>query len=252
MAARLESEDATRRRLLADVSHELRIPLAVIQGNVEALLDGVYPADEAHLAPLLEEIRVMSRLIEDLRTLSLAESGALPLHREPTDIAALLEDVAASHHSRPGPASLRISVVIEDDEALPLLDIDPVRIRQVLSNLVDNAVRHVPAGGFVELQACRVPGAEPAAVTIVVADNGPGIPADLATTAFERFTKGSASRGSGLGLAIARAIVAAHGGTIRLKADGAAGDAPAAPTSGEALAAAPPTGTRIEIVLPIG
>ena len=87
MAARLESEDATRRRLLADVSHELRTPLAVIQGNLEALLDGVYPADEAHLGPILDETRVLARLIDDLRTLSLAESGALPLHREPTDVA---------------------------------------------------------------------------------------------------------------------------------------------------------------------
>ena len=97
MAARLESEDETRRRLLADVSHELRTPLAVIQGNLEALIDGVYPADEAHLTSILDETQVLARLIDDLRTLSLAESGALPLHREPTDIAALLEDVAASH-----------------------------------------------------------------------------------------------------------------------------------------------------------
>ena len=83
MAARLESEDATRRRLLADVSHELRTPLAIVQGNVEALLDGVYPPDELHIRPILEEAAVLERLIDDLRTLSLAESGALPLHREP-------------------------------------------------------------------------------------------------------------------------------------------------------------------------
>src|SRR6185437_9513634 len=87
MAARLEADETQRRRLLADVSHELRTPLAVIQGNLEALVDGVYPADEAHVGPILEETRVMARLVDDLRTVALAESGMLPLHREPTDMA---------------------------------------------------------------------------------------------------------------------------------------------------------------------
>ena len=142
MAARLESEDATRRRLLADVSHELRTPLAVIQGNLEALLDGVYPADEAHLGPILDETKVLERLIDDLRTLSLAESGALPLHREPTDIAAMLEDVATSHRTRPEATGATIEVVVDAEPPLPQLDVDPVRIRQVVSNLVENSLRH--------------------------------------------------------------------------------------------------------------
>jgi two-component system sensor histidine kinase BaeS len=238
MAARLESEDATRRRLLADVSHELRTPLAVIQGNLEALVDGVYPADEAHLTPIIDETKVLARLIDDLRTLSLAESGALPLHREPTDIATLLEDVATSHRTRPDAAGATIEVIVDAEPPLPQLDIDPVRLRQVVSNLVENSLRHAP-GGHIRLEARSVPAAaadSPGTVAIVVVDDGPGIPEDLAPHVFDRFTKSAASRGSGLGLAIAQAIVLAHGGSIRLLPNGESGSR---------------TGTQIEITLPV-
>ena len=228
MAERLESEDAARRRLLADISHELRTPLAVIQGNLEALLDGVYPSDEAHLRPILEETRVLERLIDDLRTLSLAESGALPLHREPTDPAALLEDVAASHRATAEGAG--VSVTVRAARGLPAIDVDPVRMRQVVSNLVDNAIRAMAAeGGSIELSA----EARAGTIGIAVTDDGPGIPAELRSSVFERFTKSATSRGSGLGLAIAHAIVTAHGGTIGV-AEGRGG-----------------RGTRIEIELPV-
>jgi two-component system sensor histidine kinase BaeS len=223
MTSRLQSEDETRRRLLADVGHELRTPLAVIQGNIEALLDGVYPADEAHLAPILEETRVMARLIDDLRTVSLADSGALPLHREPTDVAELLEDVAAAHRPQAEAAGVRINVSREGIEPIPAADIDPVRIRQVVSNLVDNSLRHVPRDGFIQLhvRAARFapddqPLGEPDTITVVVVDSGPGIPEELRATAFDRFSRSEGSRGSGLGLAIARAIVTAHGGRIMI------------------------------------
>jgi two-component system sensor histidine kinase BaeS len=229
MAARLESEDATRRRLLADVSHELRTPLAVIQGNVEALLDGVYPADEAHLRPVLDEIGVMARLVDDLRTLSLAESGALPLHREATDIPTMLEDVASAHRARA--AASHVDLRVAPASGLPALDIDPVRMRQVVSNLLDNAIKVMPGGGTVTLAATAGDGA----LTIEVADDGPGIPAELLETVFERFSKSADSRGSGLGLAIARAIVSAHGGTISATSDPAG-----------------PRGTAIRIALPVG
>jgi two-component system sensor histidine kinase BaeS len=208
MAARLEAEDATRRRLLADVSHELRTPLAVIQGNLEALLDGVYPPDAAHIGPILEETRVLERLIDDLRTLSLAESGALPLHRELTDPDVLLDDVASAHRARA--AASGVSVAVASGPDVPPLDIDPVRMRQVLTNLVDNALRVMPGGGTITLAASMSAGV----LTLTVTDDGPGIPADLLPHVFERFAKSPSSRGSGLGLAIARAIVEAHGGTI--------------------------------------
>jgi two-component system, OmpR family, sensor histidine kinase BaeS len=208
MTARLETEDATRRRLLADVSHELRTPLAVIQGNLEALVDGVYPPDEAHLRPILDETRVLERLVDDLRTLSLADSGALPLHREPTETAVLLEDVASAH--RPNTSAASIEIRVDVAPGLPTLDVDPVRMKQVVSNLVENAVRAMPNGGSITLSARAAAGA----IVIEVTDTGPGIEPELRSTMFERFTKSAESRGSGLGLAIAQAIVTAHGGTI--------------------------------------
>jgi len=208
MAARLETEDATRRRLLADVSHELRTPLAVIQGNLEALVDGVYPPDEAHLRPILDETRVLERLVDDLRTLSLADSGALPLHREPTAPSVLLEDVAAAHRANASSAGIEVRVDVAP--ALPTIEIDPVRMKQVVSNLVENAIRAMPMGGSINLSARIGEGV----IVLDVTDTGPGISPELRASLFDRFTKSPGSRGSGLGLAIARAIVTAHGGTI--------------------------------------
>jgi two-component system, OmpR family, sensor histidine kinase BaeS len=208
MTARLESESSTRRRLLADISHELRTPLAVIQGNLEALVDGVYPPDEAHLRPIVDETKVLERLVDDLRTLSLADSGALPLHRERTDPAVLLEDVAAA--DRATASGVGIEIRVDTAPALPTLNIDPVRMQQVLENLVQNAIRAMPDGGSIALSS-RL---DRDAVVVEVTDTGPGIAPELRSTLFDRFTKSSDSRGSGLGLAIARAIVTAHGGTI--------------------------------------
>ena len=227
MTARLEADEAQRRRLLADVSHELRNPLAIVQGNLEALVDGVYPADEAHLAPILDETRVLARLIEDLRTLSLAEAGTLALHREPTDLRVLISDVTESFRVRAEGVGANLAVDVP--AGLPILEIDPLRIREVISNLVDNALRYVTTGGSVRVSARSTD----AAVEIAVADDGPGIPAALLPTIFERFAKSAESRGSGLGLAIARAIVEAHGGTITAES-------------------AESAGTTIRLTLPIG
>ena len=217
MTARLELDEDQRRRLLADVSHELRTPLAVIQGNLEALVDGVYPADDAHLAPILDESRVLSRLIEDLRTLSLAEAGALSLHRESTDLGVLAGEVARSFAPQADRAGVSIDVAVADD--VPLLEVDPVRIREVLANLVANALRYATAGGTVRLTARSATGR----VELEVVDDGPGIPPDLLPTVFDRFAKSADSRGSGLGLAIARAIVIAHGGTFEASSEPGAG-----------------------------
>ncbi len=147
MAARLETDERQRRTLLAEISHELRTPLAVVQGNLEAIIDGVYPPDPAHLAVVLDETRVLARLIDDLRTLALSEAGTLALHREPTDPELLVVDVVRSFEAAAAAAGVELTAAIEGD--LPLLDIDPVRIREVLANLVANALRHTPAGGRV-------------------------------------------------------------------------------------------------------
>jgi signal transduction histidine kinase len=210
MAARLEASDDERRRLLADVSHELRTPLAVVQGNVEAILDGVHEADEEHLDAILEETRVLGRLVDDLRTVTLSEAGRLPLHREPTDLDVLIADAVGSFEPTAASAGVRLDVDVPDD--LPILDVDPVRIREVLSNLVANAIRHTPAGGSVLVTA--VPTRAGREVGITVRDTGPGIDPALLPHVFDRFAKSADSRGSGLGLAIARSLVEAHGGSI--------------------------------------
>jgi two-component system sensor histidine kinase BaeS len=207
MTRRLAADERERRSLLADVSHELRTPLAVIRGSLEAIVDGVHPADEAHLAAIVEETRVMERLVEDLRTLALAEGGTLPLHPEPTDLADLVRDVVASFAATAAAGEVALVAEVPD---LPLARVDPVRIREVVANLVANALRHTPAGGRV-LAAATVVGES---VELRVADTGAGIDPALLPHVFDRFVKTPGSGGSGLGLAIARNLVAAHGGTI--------------------------------------
>jgi len=211
MLERLEQTTSRRRDLLADVTHELRTPLTIIQGNLEGILDGVYPADEAHLRPAFEEIRQLSRLIDDLRTLSLAESGALQLNREPTDLEVLAEDVASSFRAFADDEDIHLAVEIAS--GLPLLEIDPVRVREVLVNLTANALRHTPRGGSVTIGAIRDGSGEK--ITVEVRDDGVGISPDDLPLIFERFYKSKDSGGSGLGLTIAKNLVAAHGGEIR-------------------------------------
>jgi two-component system OmpR family sensor kinase/two-component system sensor histidine kinase BaeS len=219
MTERLQLNEIQRRNLLADVTHELRTPLTVIQGNLEGLLDGVYPRDEAHLEAILEDTRVLARLIDDLRTLSLAESGALQLHREPTDLNILVNETAASFRTQAEAAGIAIAVAMPDD--LPLLELDPVRLREVLTNLISNALRYTPAGGRVQLSGQFNPSDQQ--VTVSISDTGSGIaPADLPHI-FDRFYKAGNSRGTGLGLAIAKNLIAAHGGEISARSDGLPG-----------------------------
>jgi signal transduction histidine kinase len=219
MAARLEANEAQRQSLLADVSHELRTPLAVVQGNIEAMLDGVHAADEDHLAAILDETKVLARLVDDLRTIALSDAGALPLHREPTDLAILAADTAASFGPTAEAGGVALTVEIADE--VPLLDVDPVRIREVLANLVANALRHTPSGGSVSVAAALADGGR--AVELSVTDTGSGIDPSLVPHVFDRFAKAADSRGSGLGLAIARGLVEAHGGTISLDSRPGAG-----------------------------
>jgi signal transduction histidine kinase len=210
MAERLQSDERQRRSLLADVSHELRTPLAVLQGNLEALIDGIHPADEEHLGALVDETRVVSRLVDDLRTLALSESGSLALHPEPTDLSVIVADVGASF--RPSAEGAGVSLHVDVDEGLPLIEIDPVRTHEVLSNLVANALRYTPSGGDVRVAAATDDGA--AWIRVRVTDTGSGIEPDVLPHIFGRFWKSAESRGSGLGLAIARNLIEAQGGEI--------------------------------------
>ena len=210
MADRLETDERQRRTLLADVSHELRTPLTVVQGNLEAIIDGVYPADPAHLALILDETRVLGRLIDDLRTLALSEAGTLALHPEPTDPEILVTEVVRSFEPAAAAAAVTLTAAIDGD--LPIVEIDPVRIREVLANLVANALRHTPSGGRVTVAGAVEDDGR--WIRLEVRDTGPGIDPALLPHVFDRFVKGDDSRGSGLGLAIARQLVVAHGGEI--------------------------------------
>ena len=211
MAERLHATDAQRRALLADVTHELRTPLTVIQGNLEGMLDGVYPADEANLRALLDETQLLSRLIEDLRTLALAESGALQLRKETTDLTLLLRETAAAFHAQADSAGVALTVEAAD---IPPIELDPGRTRQVFSNLIANALRYAAvskSNDSTVIVSAKVVNGQ---VQVEVRDSGPGIPAEDLTHIFERFYKSADSGGMGLGLAIAHHLILAHSGTI--------------------------------------
>ena len=216
MAERLDRSRDDRRALLADVTHELRTPLTVITGGLEAMLDGVHPFDEDHVAPILAETRVMDRLLEDLRTLSLADAGVLALHREPADLRAIADEVVAAN--RPIAAAHGVALECAGTERL-VTNVDPVRVREIIANLVANAIRHTPAGGSVEvgIELDR----DDAVIT--VRDTGDGIaPGDLGRV-FDRFQRRADSGGSGLGLAIVRDLATAHGGSVAATSDGVPG-----------------------------
>ncbi len=219
MARRLQLTEAQRQALLADVTHELRTPVAVIQGNLEGVLDGVYPADEEHLGPVLEEVRQLSHLIDDLRTLSQSESGALELRREPTDMAVLAGEVAAAFRLQAEALGIELTVDAPDD--LPLAEVDPVRLREVVVNLIANSLRHTPEGGKVTVGI----GQDTGRIRLSVEDNGAGIPPEDLPHIFDRFYKSPGSSGSGLGLTIAKSLVEAHGGTISAESDPGRGTA---------------------------
>jgi two-component system OmpR family sensor kinase/two-component system sensor histidine kinase BaeS len=208
MTARLEAQDAQRRHLMADIAHELRTPLTVIQGRLEGLVDGVYARDDARLEELLQDTRMLGRLVEDLRTLANAERGALTLQKEATDLSVLVQDVVKAAASEA--AQRQVALRADASPDLPLVEIDPIRIREVLSNLIANAMRHTDAGGTISIAAAAAPNR----ITVAVTDTGSGIePQDLPRI-FDRFYKGGTSHGSGLGLTIARNLVLAHGGEI--------------------------------------
>ena len=215
MSGRLQALDEGRRTFLADVAHELRTPLSVITGQLEAIEDGVYPADAEHLEPIREQIKSLEKLIDDMRTVALAEAGGLTLNLAPTDLADLLNDQLAAFSAAADAAS--VTLVPQIPAGLPRAMADEQRVRQVVANLLANALRHTPAGGRVTVNARA--SADGATLMVEVSDTGRGIDPDLLPRVFERFVKGEGSAGSGLGLAICRDIIEAHGGSISIESE---------------------------------
>lgn len=222
LAGRLGDVEATRRRLLSDLAHELRTPVATLQAHHEGLSDGVIdPAPEVY-SVLAEQTARLTRLADDMREVSLAEEGRLDLHLRPEPVADLLRDAADALRHRFDAKGVDLIVeAVGPDTALTVVLVDRRRIGQVLANLLGNALRHTPEGGHVTL-TCAVTGD---GVEIRVADDGEGIPAGQLPHVFERFYRGDQARdrdrsGSGIGLTISRAIVEAHGGGLVARSEG--------------------------------
>jgi signal transduction histidine kinase len=210
MTERLQTNERRRRELLADVAHELRTPLQAIRGSVEGMLDGLYPADADHLRPVLERTELMARLLDDLRTLSMAEAGVLELHRETVDPRGIAEDGIKAFRESAGRRGVTLAIDIAPD-APSAIEADPVRLAEVVGNLLTNAIRHTPAEGTVTIRVGRNGSSGTA---FLIQDTGSGIPADQLPTVFDRFVTSADAGGTGLGLAIAKRLVEAHGGSI--------------------------------------
>jgi signal transduction histidine kinase len=223
MASHLEQAEQLRRNLLADVAHELRTPLSVLQGNLRAILDEVYPLNQEEMARLYEHTRFLSRLVNDLHELAQAEAHKLPLNLQETDLSQWVK--MAVDTFRPSAETKAITLHTELPARLPAVQVDTARLQQVLQNLLANALRHTPAGGTITLWA------EPAAnhsVCLSITDTGDGIAPDHLPHIFDRFYRADPARsrdrgGAGLGLAIARAIIEAHGGQIEATSPGIPG-----------------------------
>jgi two-component system OmpR family sensor kinase/two-component system sensor histidine kinase BaeS len=218
MLDELETTDQQRRNLTADVAHELNTPLHIIQGYLEGIADGIYPPDENTLNILLDETQLLSRLVEDLRTLSLAEAGELPLKLETFPLAELLEDVGTSFSGQSEATGVNLKVTTESGLHLTA---DPGRLDQIISNLVANALRHTPSGGEIKITA----NSEESGAVIIVEDTGEGIAPEDLSQVFNRFWRKDKSRerkatgGHGLGLAITQQLVHAHGGEISVESE---------------------------------
>jgi signal transduction histidine kinase len=231
MAEELQRSDQQRRTMMADVAHELRTPLHIIQGNLEGVVDGVYAPTPDHIEATLDETRLLARLVEDVGTLSLAEAGQLPMHWERVDATELLRDVATSFSGQAEAAGVTLAAETPGASDQLIVTADYARLDQVMGNLVANALRHTPEGGAITLRSQAVDGG----VALTVSDTGLGIPPDELPHIFDRFwSRGKAGgTGGGLGLAIARSIVIAHGGSIHAES-----------TIGQ--------GTTMRVTLPVG
>jgi two-component system OmpR family sensor kinase/two-component system sensor histidine kinase BaeS len=219
MVDELERADKQRRNLTADIAHELRTPLHIIQGNLEGIIDGVYKPTEEHLNNTLDETKLLTRLINDLQTLSLAESHQLPLHPTRFLLADLIHDLTSSFSSQAKSLGINLESNIKDSTLEINADYD--RLNQVLSNLISNALRHTPNDGTISITA-ELPITNHA-LRITIKDTGEGIASEDLPFIFDRFWRGDKSRtgriNSGLGLAIAKQLIEAHDGEIKVESE---------------------------------
>jgi signal transduction histidine kinase len=214
MADSLQQAEESRRAMTADIAHELRTPLAVQRANLEAFQDGVYPLTVESLTPVIEQNHLLTHLVEDLRTLALADAGQIDLERTPTDLFSLVERVVEQYQPQAATHQVRL-VLLPPFPLMPPLSLDPIRLEQMLSNLLSNAMRYTPPDGQIDVAITVIQ----KVVRLTVHDSGPGIPEESLPFIFERFYRADKSRsrtegGSGLGLAIARNLARAHGGDL--------------------------------------
>lgn len=220
MSARLHASESLRRRLLSDIAHELRTPVATLDAHLEGLEDGVTELDERTVALLRAQGARLTRLAEDLTAVTTAESGEIRLMRRREEPHVLLASAVAA--TRAAAERAGVTVTVEALPGLPAVEVDPQRMGQVLGNLLDNALRHTPAGGQVTLRAI-LDGDD---VVVEIADTGSGIDPEHLPFVFERFYRADRARdrdhgGSGIGLAIVKALVQAHGGSVAAHSSGA-------------------------------
>jgi signal transduction histidine kinase len=216
MSTELSRSVNTRKQMTADIAHELRTPLSLILGHAEAVHDGVLPPTRENFEIIREEATRLEHLVNDLRTLSLADAGELSMNPQVIEPERLIQEVASLYQYETQKKNISLDVDIAP--ALPTIEVDPGRMTQVLTNILDNATRHTPAGGRITLAAKQIQGD----VEFSIQDSGPGLKAEDLERIFERFYRADASRqrdgevpgGSGLGLAIAKSIVQAHNGQL--------------------------------------
>ncbi|MEM7799859.1 MAG: ATP-binding protein [Chloroflexota bacterium] len=231
MAEKLQLEEKVRKNLIADIAHELRTPLTVVQGNLRAMLDGVYPTNAEEISNIYLQTELITRLVDDLHLLSQAEAHQLPLSKEPIDVSQLIQQTAATFQPVIRERALQLRPELLGK--LPLVEADRARLTQVIHNLMTNAIRHTPARGTITLQAeADVVGIEegqhrPEKLFIRVIDSGSGISAEHLPHVFDRFYRTDPARarlegdgGTGLGLAITRALIEAHDGEISVSSEG--------------------------------
>jgi signal transduction histidine kinase len=219
MAAELQKAETLRQNLLADVAHELRTPLAVIQGNLQAILDDVYELDKAEIAQLYDQTRQLSRLVDDLRILAQAEAKQLPLDMKEIMVEDLIKDVTTIYTSIMDSEGIEFNTQISEN--LPTIFGDRERLIQCLQNLINNSIRYTPKGGKICISTIK----KDDSLDLIVSDTGSGISSDHLPHIFDRFYRSDMNRtresgGTGLGLTITRAIIESHGGSISAHSDG--------------------------------